>query len=233
MSGRVTPTTRPVRPVDAASLVILRGDGAHAEALMGCRRRSSSFMPGWYVFPGGRVDALDSRIPDGVALRPEVEARLRRRCCGPRAGALAMAAIRETHEETGLLIGTPGAGAMAGAAAPDTPFWRACADSEVLPALDRVDYIARAITPTMSPKRFNARFFLVDADHASGDIGGSGELVDLRWVPIENRPSDLAIADVTEFVLGEAIRTLREGADPERRVPVLCYVNQTSRILHD
>lgn len=224
---------RTTRPVDAASLVILRGNGAQAEALMGRRRRSSSFMPGWYVFPGGRVDPLDARVPDGVALRPEVEARLRRRCHRLRANALAMAAIRETHEETGLLIGTPGAGAAVKHSAPDTPFWRACADTDVLPALDRIDYIARAITPTMSPKRFNARFFLVDADHAYGDLGGSGELVDLRWVPVENPPPDLPIADVTEFVLGEAIRTHREGADPERRVPVMCYVNQTTRILHD
>ncbi len=224
---------RPVRPVDAASLVIVRGHGRDAEVLMGKRRSASSFMPGWYVFPGGRVDRADAAAALGAALREDVAARLMRRTGPAGAVALAMAAIRETYEETGLLMArsaTPGAPAPAAGAA--APLARACASAGAVPALAALDYIARAITPTSSPKRFNARFFLIDAAHARGRLGGSGELIDLRWVPIGAR-SDLPIADVTEFVLDRAVRALSGRADPARRTPVLCYVNGTSRILHE
>ncbi len=190
-------------------------------------------MPGWYVFPGGRVDRADAAAPPGAALRSEVAARLGRRCRPAGVVALAMAAIRETFEETGLLVALPAPArqpATTGGVA--TPLARACADAGTVPALAALDYIARAITPTSSPKRFNARFFLTDAAHAYGRLGGSGELVDLRWVPIDAR-AELPIADVTEFVLDQAIRALSASADPARRTPVLCYVNGNCRILHE
>ncbi len=199
---------------------------------MGRRPSTSSFMPDWYVFPGGRVDPCDAEPPRGVALRPDVAARLERRGGARQATgmALAMAAIRETFEETGLLVGQPcpngdGAGL-------ETPFGQACAAAGVAPALGELDYIARAITPTRSPKRFNARFFTVDAVHARGDLGGSGELADLRWVRLDD-PGDLPIADVTAFVLGEAARWLAAPATASHRVPILCYIGLTPRILHE
>ena len=97
----------------------------------------------------------------------------------PTTQALALAAIRETFEETGLIVGHPLA---PGEKAPRTTSsaWAEFFDTGHLPALDKLDYVARAITPPYRPIRFHARFFITDADHATGTLGGSGELIDLR-----------------------------------------------------
>ena len=73
---------------------------------------------------------------------------------------VAVAAVRETYEETGLLLGRLIAGRLE-------------------PALSGLDHIVRAITPTDSPIRFHARFFLADIASASGTLRGNGELLDL------------------------------------------------------
>lgn len=95
---------RPVRPRDAASVVLICGKGAKSEVLMGRRRKRASFLPNVYVFPGGRVDAADRRAVEGLALDPETERHLRRHTPATSALALALAGLREIHEETGYLI---------------------------------------------------------------------------------------------------------------------------------
>ena len=70
---------RPVRPRDAASLIILRGKGRGTEVLLGKRAARHKFMPNFYVFPGGRVDTTDRHVPAVSELRPQVTARLQRR----------------------------------------------------------------------------------------------------------------------------------------------------------
>src|SRR6187431_616429 len=87
--------TRAVRPRDAATLLIVRRDGSVPRVLMGKRAASHKFMPNKFVFPGGRVDAGDSRIVPPHDLHPEVMKRLLRGCSATRARALALAAIRE------------------------------------------------------------------------------------------------------------------------------------------
>jgi 8-oxo-dGTP pyrophosphatase MutT (NUDIX family) len=149
---------------------------------MGRRARHHRFLPDFYVFPGGRVDAADSRAPVLTRLRPEVAA-----CLGQRAHALAVAAVRETYEETGVTLGELRAG-------------------DLLPALDRLQYIVRAITPVSSPIRFHARFFLAEGDF-NGALTGNGELLDLAWRPIEDCLA-LPIADITEFVLKEVAQRI-------------------------
>ena len=92
------------RPKDAATLILVRRDQAQPRVLMGKRAGGSAFMPDKYVFPGGRVDPHDGKAVAWEELRPEVEAKLRlhsRR--NPR--AFALTAIRETFEETGLIVG--------------------------------------------------------------------------------------------------------------------------------
>lgn len=190
-------------------------------------------MPGWYVFPGGCVEPADSAMADHIRIRPDVAARLELRACPTRAVALAVAAIRETYEETGLMVAQPASqpGSSWRAGEPDTiELWRAFAASGFVPMCDTLDYIARAITPTSSAKRFDARFFLVNADHVHGRLGGNGELVDLRWVPMST-PGALPVADVTAFVLDEANRALDGVSAPDRHAPLLCYVNEISRII--
>jgi len=153
-------------------------------------------MPGRYVFPGGRVDAGDARVKVPVDLRPEVSAQLSVGCTPGRARALAMAAVRETFEETGLIVGYR----VTAPIVTRSPGWAPFFATGYVPALDRLDYVARAITPPGRVRRFDARFFLVDAAGVGGTLAGNGELEDLRWVPLRE-VHRLAVAPVTRRVL--------------------------------
>src|SRR5215831_13982359 len=97
-----------VRPRDASTLILLDRSGPAPKVLMGKRHHGHVFMPGRYVFPGGRIDPADRRMPVAAPLDPRTEAKLMmhiRRPSVTRAQALALAAVRETFEETGLLLG--------------------------------------------------------------------------------------------------------------------------------
>lgn len=187
-----------VRPRDAASLVLVRTDPGTGirSVLMGRRLKRASFIPDMFVFPGGRVDAEDARIAPARALPDETLARLHLAGQAKRAQALANAAIRETFEETGLVIGVA------------TPLvtsgrhhgWQEFAKSGHAPDHAPLQFLGRAITPPESPKRFHARFFVADGACASGTLGGSGELIELDWYPLETALR-LPIIDVTEFML--------------------------------
>ena len=195
-----------VKPRDAASLVIVQGGGSAARVLLGRREPRHRFMPDVWVFPGGRVDPSDARSPVHSELSPAVAAKLESRWSPARARALAVAAVRETFEETGLAFGE-------------------LVDGQLHPSLDRLDYLARAITPTMSPIRFHARFFITDATNGSGELRGNGELLDLRWIPIPEA-MDLPIINVTGFVLQEAAR--RAAGHPSRGVLSIRFRHQTT-----
>ena len=102
------------RPKDAATMLIIDRTSARPKVLMGKRHQSHKFMPGKYVFPGGRLDDGDRRMVATGALPQICEDRLLKRAVRPSIGkarALALAAIRETFEETGLLFGTDEFGA--------------------------------------------------------------------------------------------------------------------------
>ena len=105
-----------LRPKDAATLLIVRRDTPTPTVLMGRRHRGNAFMPDKWVFPGGRIDAGDYRIAAARELDDGEAAALARtapaRTALPR--ALAMAAVRETFEETGLLLARPASGVAAG-----------------------------------------------------------------------------------------------------------------------
>jgi 8-oxo-dGTP pyrophosphatase MutT (NUDIX family) len=167
---------------------------------MGRRAARHAFMPGAYVFPGGRVDAGDGRMRPATPLAPETHGYLARPGGPARAHAIAMTAIRETFEETGLLLGAPGDPGPS-----QDESWAAIKAMGQAPDLARLSYLGRAITPAESPIRFDARFLMADAEHAGGTLGGSGELLDLRWIAISDA-LHLTIADVTEFMLGELAR---------------------------
>ena len=219
MSEKAKP--RAARPRDAASLVLVRRDAAGGvEVLMGQRNARHRFMPESYVFPGGRVDPREGQIGFGVELKPYVLAKLSKACSAVRAMALALAAIRETFEETGLLVGRPPNGAAPGRV---PPAWQPFLDRGLVPAVDELHYIARAITPPFRPIRFHARFFMVDARHVSGELGGSGELEFLRWLPIQEAEA-LPVPAITARVLREVDRLMADPSlleDPER--PVMAY----------
>jgi len=202
--------SKPVRPRDAASLVLVRREGGAPAVLMGRRHRKHAFMPDVFVFPGGRLDPADRRVghdaPLPVPAGGGSPAMLR---------ALAHTAVRETFEETGLLIGRPGA---APAEIPSSD-WQAFFATGQVPAVERLTFVYRAITPPLAVMRFHARFFLADAAHASGALAGSGELLDLAWYPLD-AALGLPIADVTENLLRDLPHLL---AGPRRPVPLFCY----------
>jgi 8-oxo-dGTP pyrophosphatase MutT (NUDIX family) len=199
------PVKRPVRPRDAASLVIIRGEGADTEVLMGQRARRHKFMPDMYVFPGGRLDTVDSTAPVLKDLPEKPLRRLTVQSGEKIARGLAVAAARETWEETGLVLGK-------------------VTDQGLLADLSGMDYMARAITPPPSPIRFHARFFIADAEQIEGGpdapLGGSGELLDLAFRPLRES-LEMPIADVTEFVLEEVLRRVR-GTSIEA-IPMFSY----------
>src|SRR5256885_7053994 len=94
-----------LRPKDAATLVLARRDRDGPRVLMGQRHGNMAFMANKYVFPGGRVDLCDQRLCVGGELQPHVSERLRQDASAARARALGLAAIRETFEEAGILVG--------------------------------------------------------------------------------------------------------------------------------
>jgi 8-oxo-dGTP pyrophosphatase MutT (NUDIX family) len=218
---------RIAHPVDAAGLVLIRSGADGPEVLLGRRHRRAGFLPDIYVVPGGRVDAGDLP-PSGFAedLHPRVAAQLRTGGRGRPPLAFARAAIRETFEETGLLLAGDGVPATMAA---DAPIWRAFGVQNCRPAFDALDFVCRAITPTYSRRRYNTRFFLADGGRAYGTIAGDGELEDLNWWPVAELPR-LTIVDVTEFVLTEALRRWHRrtpvGSEPPR---LFCYRGDRAR----
>jgi 8-oxo-dGTP pyrophosphatase MutT (NUDIX family) len=159
----------------AASLIVLRAGLQETEVLMGLRGAGHRFMPNRLVFPGGAVDRADATRPAAAEPRADVLAMLGRAARPRLARALVAAAARELEEEAGLSLGNP-------------------------PRLDTIDYLCRAVTPPSRPVRFNARFLIVEATATQGQLGGSGELEDVRFYPLsEALALDLAL--VTREIL--------------------------------
>jgi 8-oxo-dGTP pyrophosphatase MutT (NUDIX family) len=172
--------------------------GDVTEILMGMRGARHRFMPNRLVFPGGAVDRADLSTPFATDLSHRTKAALHRNANARLSHGLGIAAARELREETGLSLGHP-------------------------PALDGLEYLARAITPTDSPIRFNARFFCIHASRVTGTLGGDGELDNLRFFDM-NEALALDLAAPTRMML-QQLRTWLTLTEPERdargRVPVL------------
>lgn len=168
---------------------------------MGRRPSKSSFMPGVYVFPGGAVDACDARAKPSTTLALNCAEHMAVGGSAARAQTIAMAAVRETYEETGLLITRPG---HPGAVKDES--WQTMANRGLSADLSALKYFGRATTPADQPKRFNARFFICCAadvkDLEPDKLEDNDELLDLRWVPISN-PDELPLRTVTKFLLTE------------------------------
>ncbi len=214
---------RGLRPRDAATLILVeRSEHDAARVLMGKRHERHKFMPGKFVFPGGRVEPEDRRMCAAGALDPNVEEKLNARVRWPSpsfARALALAAIRETFEETGLAIGVCGRGA------PENPppgAWTRFAATGVTPALDAIDFLARAITPPGRVRRFDARFLIADARFVAKRIEGAihpqAELVELVWTPL-NEALNLDLPEITRKALEDLAQALEGGLDKRRPRP--------------
>jgi 8-oxo-dGTP pyrophosphatase MutT (NUDIX family) len=198
---------RAPRPKDAATLILYRGHGIAARILMGRRASGHDFMPDKYVFPGGRVDAGDGSAPSATELADSEQDLLRVRS-RRRPRAFALTCVRETFEETGLIVG-----AAAAPASKAPPNWAPFVAAGALANLSPLTFIGRAITPPLRHKRFDARFFMADADIALVDDrppADGRELKDLRWFTFAEARS-LDLPNVTRFVLGEVENRLVAG----------------------
>jgi 8-oxo-dGTP pyrophosphatase MutT (NUDIX family) len=217
-----------ITPKDASTLILLDRSGPTPKVLMGKRHQRHTFLPGSFVFPGGSVDAEDRRVPVAGALDPRAEAKLMqhvRRPSADKARGLALAAVRETFEETGLLLGARRDG---GAATPRGP-WQAFAEAGVLPDLSSMHFIARAITPPRRKRRYDTRFFTADvssiAHKIEGKVGPEHELTELVWVPLEGIKERIELLAITEIVLHDLQKQIEAGFSHDLPVPLY-------RVLH-
>ena len=200
------------RPKDAATLILVDRSAATPKVLVGKRHDKVVFMPGKFVFPGGRVDKADNRIPVAAPIPAALEANLLKgspKITASRARALTVAAIREACEETGLCLGRKGGDA----AKLDGP-WKPFSEAGLLPDPSGLFLIARAITPPGRIRRFDTRFFTADASaiahRVEGVIHAEAELVELVWVELGSKP----LADLhpmTRNVLNELEKRLATG----------------------
>ncbi|MEM7545076.1 MAG: DNA mismatch repair protein MutT [Pseudomonadota bacterium] len=193
-------------------MILVRTGGTAPRVLMGQRGKGASFMPSKFVFPGGALDPGDEALADHFHVHSDDHDRLMTKSeAGPAPAALALAAIRETWEETGLALGASGA-ASAGITSPH-PDWSTFFAAGLRPVTDHLRFVFRAITPPTRSKRFDARFFLADATLVAGDVDdlsrADGELSHLSWLTLtEARALDLPF--ITEVVLAEVEARLRE-----------------------
>jgi 8-oxo-dGTP pyrophosphatase MutT (NUDIX family) len=219
---RTPNSVRALRPRDAATLIILDREESEPKVLMGRRHEGHKFMPGKFVFPGGGIEPEDRRMAAAGLLDPIVEEKLNLRVSRPSpsfARAIALAAIRETFEETGLAVGVSDYGA------PEDPppgAWARFAAAGVYPALDEIDFVARAITPPGRAKRFDARFLVVDARavvrRIEGVVHPQAELVELVWTPLP-KARELDLPNITRFALDDLAAALECGLDRRRPRP--------------
>jgi 8-oxo-dGTP pyrophosphatase MutT (NUDIX family) len=214
------PASQPPAPRDAASLILVRRDGNTApRVLMGQRGSSARFMPSKFVFPGGALEQSDGDLAVAGALAAACARRLEQASPSGMGLALALSAIRETFEETGLALGMahPEAVDRAEAAASS---WRHYFARGVVPQLDRLRFVFRAITPPTRPVRFDARFFLADAADVVGDLDdfsqAEEELAHLQWLTLADaRKLDLPF--ITTVVLAEVEARLAAPDWPQDR----------------
>lgn len=210
---------------DAATVIVLRDRIHEPSVLMGQRGASAAFMPNKFVFPGGAVDPEDAHVPFADPLSPLCESRLTDGVAKDRALALAGAAIRELWEETGQILGRPGTW--------DAPphNWQDFAARGHVPSAAPLQFVFRAITPPGRPRRFDARFFLLDADDLASDpddfSAASDELAHLQWIALDKvRGFDLPF--ITEVVLAEVAA---RAADPHPPASVPFFRNDDEESL--
>jgi 8-oxo-dGTP pyrophosphatase MutT (NUDIX family) len=202
---------RPVRPKRSASLILIDRNGSEPRVLLGRRGADQKFMPNKYVFPGGKTDRSDHRANVTAELREQDRERvfkaLGKKASAAGASAVAVSAVRETQEETGLALRAD---------------------------LSLLRLVARAVTPPMFPHRYDTHFFAAFCDEAlhrdSAGLTASEELLDLGWHSF-SAAKNLALPDITRIILAEAEARLL--ADPllENDLPIPFFAMQRGKMV--
>lgn len=170
--------SRAPRPRIASTIVLTHGPKDNPRILMGQRSSKHDFMPSVYVFPGGRVDRGDSYVDYAGDLSPRTETILEAAFTARKARAVVLASVRETYEETSLLLGRKGETQRN----INHPSWDAFREAGLKPDLDGIEVFGRAVTPPHRHKRFDAWFFVKHLDTPTlPDIADSAELLNVGW----------------------------------------------------
>ncbi|MCK5931252.1 MAG: NUDIX hydrolase [Fulvimarina manganoxydans] len=220
-----------IRP--AASLVILDESESPA-VLMGRRGRHHRFMPGVFVFPGGGVEPCDRELAKHHRLNQPALDRLHTESSidTVEASALALAAIRETFEETGLLLGAQ----EHGDAEADLG-WPYNAPAGFHPRPQWLTPLARAVTPPGGSHRYDTRFFvtcrsnLVEPDAPQFDPP-TLELEDIGWVRL-SETGDMPLAAITRAILQDVQSRFVAGTLYDPNHPIPFYRRQGQAFLRD
>jgi 8-oxo-dGTP pyrophosphatase MutT (NUDIX family) len=206
-NGSHTDSDTPIR--DAACLILIDRSEPEPRLLMGRRQATQVFLPNKWVFPGGRVDdedrALAARLSEASGAQANATTLV----------AFAIAALRETFEETGIVVAShmpPGDGLEAA--------WQVSSEGGKFPGSDGLKPLARAITPPGRPRRFDTWFFVKDwSRHRQAGGSPDGELLDLGWFTLaEVRALDLPI--ITRYIVDDVASVLATGGDtPSPLIP--------------
>ena len=225
-------------PRDAATLMLIdRRDKANPKVLLGRRHAGHKFMPGKFVFPGGRIETFDATMTAVSEPHPDMEKKLMTRVAksdvksdAGYARSFPLAAIRETAEETGLLLG------VKRDEPPSVPgeIWTEFAKACVYPDLGNIHFVARAVTPPRRPRRFDTRFLTADASMIAhtieGVVGEDTELVELVWIPIA-QAAKLDLPAITGVVLDEL--GIRVAAGMAHDLPVPFFFMQGEKFFRE
>ena len=213
-----------IHPQDSATLIII-DEREEPYVLMGRRAPQHEFMPNKFVFPGGRVDRGDTQVNPHQKLRTPIKRRLSKevssKMTAKRLQGLALAAIRETFEETGLIIGHKTTEKLTSG----HQGWRDFFSYGVAPSLRNLDFIGRAITPPARTRRYDTRFFMVEAEEIYNnpqDIKGTGELLDIQWLPL-SKAEDLDLPIITRKVLFDISERLQTPLPARYNLPAFFF----------
>jgi 8-oxo-dGTP pyrophosphatase MutT (NUDIX family) len=187
----------PAEPRDAATVVLLRpGAGSGSEVYLLRRQTSMAFAGGMCVFPGGGVDRRD--FDHAVAWAGPSPAQWAERlgCDEPMARALVCAAVRETFEESGVLLAGTGDSVVADTTGDDWEADRVALESRELSLtdfLDRRGLVLRTdllgawsgwLTPVFEPRRYRTWFFVAALPEGQVTRDVSSESAAVTWLPV-------------------------------------------------
>lgn len=229
-----------VAPTRDASTVVVVRDGAEGlEAYLLRRQQSMKFAPGMYVFPGGGVDATDSHTDVPWAGPPPAEWAERFGCSEEIARGLVCAAVRETFEESGVLLAGPDEDSVV--ADTSSEEWQAARlalearDYSFAEFLLREGLVLRTdllgawahwITPAFEPRRFDTRFFVAVLPEGQSVGHLAREADRALWAPLSRvlasvdagdhmmmPPTHITCRELSTLSAGEVL-----GAAAERRI---------------
>ncbi|MBC6403897.1 MAG: NUDIX domain-containing protein [Hyphomonadaceae bacterium] len=198
-----TQPLRAVRPRIASTIVLTCGDPKYPKILMGLRADRHDFVPSVYVFPGGGVDRADSYAPCLGNLSTRTKRILEAAYSSQKAQAVVLAAIRETREETGLMLGR--VSDWKKNIRNDT--WNEFRQARVTPDLSGIEVFGRAVTPPGRHRRYDTWFFIKHLGADTLPVSDSVELLNVGWFDLEeidslktHRATDVMLAVLRNYL---------------------------------